>query len=222
MPEPGRMVDIRLYGILDGDRLAGEDLPALARAAASGGVTLLQYRDKHAPTRAMIERARAIRAALAGRVPLLVNDRVDVALAAGVEGVHLGREDMLPMDARRMLGPAAIIGVTLKTEADLAALDPVLVDYGCIGGVFDTTSKDNPDPPLGLAGLASLRRAARASGLPVGAIAGITLENTPACLAAGADGVALISDLFLASDVTARARAYRAAIDTALAGRGAA
>jgi thiamine-phosphate pyrophosphorylase len=169
----------------------------------------------------MVARARAIRAATGDAVPLLVNDRVDVALAAGAAGVHLGREDMAPADARRLLGPRAIIGVTIKDEGDLAALDPALVDYGCIGGVFVTGSKDNPDPPLGLAGLARLRQAASASGLPVGAIAGIDLENAAPCIAAGADGVALIAALYLAPDVTAEARAFRARIDAALAARGA-
>lgn len=216
MPSP----DIRLYGLLDRDRLAGRDLAALAAASVAGGVTLLQLRDKSGNTRQMIEAARAIRAAVAGRVPLLINDRVDVALASGAEGVHLGREDMLPADARRLLGRDAIIGVTLKNEADLAALDPALVDYGCIGGVFATTSKDNPDPPVGLAGLAQLRTQAAATGLPVGAIAGIDLANTAACIGAGADGIALISALYLAPDVAATARAFRSIIDQALAARG--
>jgi thiamine-phosphate pyrophosphorylase len=211
--------DIRLNGILDGDRLAGRDLADLARASAAGGVTLLQYRDKNAATRSMVANARAILAALGGRVPLLINDRVDVALAAGAAGVHLGREDMAPRDARKLLGPGAIIGVTLKDRSDLAALDPAIVDYGCIGGVFATTSKDNPDPPVGLVGLADLREAAGPA-LPVGAIAGITRETAAACIGAGADGVALISELYLVSDVAARAREFRTIIDAALAARG--
>lgn len=212
--------DIRLYGILDQDRLTGHDLAGLAARSVAGGVTILQLRDKHGSTRRMIESARAIRAAVAGKVPLLINDRVDVALASGAEGVHLGREDMLPAEARRLLGPGAIIGVTLKNAADLAALDPEIVDYGCIGGVFATTSKDNPDPPVGLDGLATLRHTAAASGLPVGAIAGIDLAKTPACIGAGADGVAVISALYLAEDVEATARAFRRAVDEALAARG--
>lgn len=212
--------DIRLYGILDQDRLAGHDLADLAARSVAGGVTILQLRDKHGSTRRMIESARAIRAAIAGKVPLLINDRVDVALASGAEGVHLGREDMLPAEARRLLGPGAIIGVTLKNTADLAALEPETVDYGCIGGVFATTSKDNPDPPVEFDGLATLRRAAATSGLPVGAIAGIDLAKTPACIGAGADGVAIISALYLAEDVEATARAFRRAVDDALAARG--
>ena len=217
-----RKPDIRLYGILDADRLAGLDLPALAAASVRGGVTILQLRDKHGATRQMIETARAIRAALGGKVPLLINDRVDVALASGAEGVHLGREDMRPDEARRLLGSNPIIGVTIKNEADLAALDPAIVDYGCIGGVFETTSKQNPDPPVGLSGLAHLRSLARKSGLPVGAIAGIDLANTAATIGAGAEGVALISALYLAADVEAQARKFRTLIDKTLAARGAA
>ncbi len=214
------MPDIRLYGILDAERLAGRDLARLAADSVAGGVTLLQLRDKSGDTRAMIENARAIRAAVAGRAPLLINDRVDVALASGAEGVHLGREDMLPADARRILGPDAILGVTLKNAADLAALNPDMVDYGCIGGVFVTESKVNPDPPIGLEGLAKLRHVAARSGLPVGAIAGIGLANTAACIGAGADGIALISALYLAPDVREAARAFRTLIDSALAARG--
>ncbi|OYU49456.1 MAG: thiamine phosphate synthase [Rhizobiales bacterium PAR1] len=218
MPRP----DIRFYGILDADRLAGLDLPALAVASVKGGVTILQLRDKTGSTRRMIDTARGIRNALNGAAPLLINDRVDVALASGAEGVHLGREDMAPAEARGILGKGPIIGVTIKNEADLAALDPTLVDYGCIGGVFATTSKQNPDPPVGLHGLAHLRQLAAKSGLPVGAIAGIELANTAPCIGAGADGVALISALYLTADVESTARAFRAAIDSALAARGAA
>lgn len=212
--------DIRLYGILDRDRLAGRDLAKLARASIEGGATILQLRDKHGTTRRMIESATAILDAVGGRVPLLINDRVDVALAAGAQGVHVGRDDMPPSDARQLLGQKAIIGITLKNEADLAGLDPAIVDYGCIGGVYATTSKDNPDAPVGLAGLACLRERARASGLPVGAIAGIDLARTRDCIAAGADGVAIISALYLEDDVAATARAFRRTIDEALAARG--
>jgi len=213
-------VDLRLYAILDPERTGGRPLDRLADAAAAGGATLLQLRDKNAGTRSFVARARQVKAALAGRIPLIINDRIDVALAAEADGVHLGRDDMHPADARRLLGPEAIIGVTLKNNADLAVLDPALVDYGCIGGVYATTSKDNPDPPVGLVGLARLRGLAARSGLPVGAIAGIDLARTRDCIAAGADGVAIISALYLEPDVAATARAFRRAIDEALAARG--
>lgn len=208
--------DIRLYGILDPEHTRGRDLATLADAAVRGGVTILQLRDKLAGTKLFVERARAVKAALAGRIPLIINDRVDVALAVDAEGVHVGRSDMLPGDARRLIGPGRILGLTLKTSAHIAEIDPAIADYGCIGGVFPTASKDNPDAPVGLDGLAELRRAAAASGLPIGAIAGITAENTPEVIAAGADGIAVISAIFAADDVTAAARHLRTIVDTAL------
>ena len=212
-------VDLRLYAILDPERTGGRPLDRLADAAAAGGATLLQLRDKNAGTRSFVARARQVKAALAGRIPLIINDRIDVALAAEADGVHLGRDDMHPADARRLLGPEAIIGVTLKNNADLAVLDPALVDYGCIGGVFATASKNNPDPPVGLAGLTSLRARAATSGLPVGAIAGIDAGNAADVIAAGADGIAIISALFMAEDVTSAARQLRGLVEAALSRR---
>jgi thiamine-phosphate pyrophosphorylase len=202
-------LDISLYGILDPQIAQGRSLADLARAAARGGATVLQYRDKDASTRAMIETARAILAALLGSfVPLLVNDRVDVALAAGAQGVHLGREDMAPADARRLLGSRAIIGATLKSRADIEVLKAAPVDYACIGGVFPTRHKDNADASLGVAGYRDLRAEARAlfPSLPVGAIAGIDAANAASLIHAGADGIAVIGALFAGDDPESAAR----------------
>lgn len=221
-----RAVDLRLYGLLD-TGMCGGDGAALARLgaeAAAGGCTLLQYREKEiADARATVERLRAIRAALGGGVPLLVNDRVDLALAAGADGVHLGQSDLHPADARRLLGPDAIIGLTVKTAAQADELYRLPIDYACIGGVFATTSKDNPDPPVGLDGLSRIlfrARLARGPGLPVGAIAGIGLDNAAEVIAAGADGVAVISALFGTETVRRNATDLRARIDAALDRRG--
>ncbi|AWN39506.1 thiamine phosphate synthase [Methylobacterium durans] len=221
-------VDLRVYGILDVD-VCGSDagrLAAMAAEAIAGGCTLLQYREKTIDdARAALARIRAIRAAAGGRVPLLVNDRVDLALAAEAEGVHLGQSDLHPADARRLLGSEKIIGITLKTGAQADELYRLPIDYACIGGVFATKSKDNPDPPVGLDGfqrIAFRARLARGSGLPVGAIAGIDSSNAAAVVAAGADGVALISALFGAESVEARARDLRDRVDAALRTRGAA
>lgn len=219
-------VDLRLYGLLDVG-VSGTDgarLAAMAAEAVRGGCTLLQYREKSiADARAALSRIRAIQAAIAGTgVPLLVNDRVDLALAAGVEGVHLGQSDLHPAEARRLLGRGAIIGLTLKTGAQADELYRLPVDYGCIGGVFATTSKDNPDPPVGLDGLSRIvfrARLARGSAFPLGAIAGIDSSNAAATIVAGADGVAVISALFSGESVEARARDLRHRIDSALAGR---
>lgn len=212
-------VDLRVNALVDGDNLGADRLPELALIAARNGATLIQYRDKHATSRQMIDRARAIHAALAGTsVPLLVNDRVDVALAASVEGVHLGREDMEPNDARRLLGPDAIIGATVKNAADADFVIASDVDYACIGGVFATLSKNNPDAPVGLDGLTTLAARIRAAkpGLPIGAIAGIDHTTAPLAIAAGADGVAVISAVFRADDVATATRSLRDLVDLAL------
>jgi len=214
--------DIRCYAILDPDHCRDRPLGDLARAAAAGGATILQYRDKSASTRVMVERAREIVAALSGaRVSVLVNDRVDVALAARADGVHVGQDDMSPQDVRRMMGPDAIVGLTVKSFEQAAAVPVGLVDYACVGGVFATGSKHNPEPPVGLVGLTRIAERIRLKrgDLPVGAIAGITAENAGAVIAAGADGVAVISEIFMADDVAAAAARLRAAVEAARGAR---
>lgn len=211
-------VDYRLNAIVDGALRSVGKLAELARIAARNGATIIQYRDKEASTRQMIAEAEAIRAALAGTfVPLVVNDRVDVALAAGADGVHIGRDDMDAATARRLLGPAAIIGLTVKNEADADAAIAAPIDYACIGGVFETLSKKNPDPPVGLEGFRVLRARIRAAKpeLPVGAIAGIDTARAGEVVQAGASGVAVISAIFRAADIAGAAREMRAAVDNA-------
>jgi thiamine-phosphate pyrophosphorylase len=214
-------VDLRLYAIVDPERSGGHDLADLARQLAAGGTTLVQLRDKRSDTRAMVERARAIKAALPADVPLLINDRVDVALAAGAAGVHVGQDDMAPKDARRLLGREAIIGLSIKSVEQAEAAPLEVLTYVAIGGVFTTTSKDNPDPPVGLAGLHKIssvfRR--RAPKLPICAIAGIDAGNAAEVIAAGADGVSVISALSLAKEPAQAARSLREIVDAALAKR---
>jgi thiamine-phosphate diphosphorylase len=215
-------VDLRLYGIIDPEWTGGRDPIELVLQAVAGGATLIQYRDKHGEGRRLVELARALKAALEGTgVPLLINDRVDIALAAGADGVHLGQDDMHPNDARALLGPHAIIGLTLKMpdQADIMASMPV--DYGCIGGVFATASKNNPAPPIGLDGLREILSHAKLPNRgPVGAIAGIDASNAQAVIAAGADGIAVISALFMTADPQAEARRLRGIVDQALTSRG--
>lgn len=202
--------DHSVYAIVDPQIARGRSLAELARTAAASGATAVQYRAKQTTTREMVETGRAIHAALKGTdVPLLVNDRVDVALAIGAEGVHIGRDDMAGTDARRLLGPAAIIGVTIKSERDFAAIDAARATYACVGGVYATSHKQNADAPLGVEGYRGLRALLkeRYPTLPVGAIAGITSENLAPLIAAGADGVAVIGALFDGPDVAERTRA---------------
>ena len=218
----GLALDVRVYALIDPERAGGHALPALTSQLAAGGATLFQLRDKHGGTRAMIDEARAIKQSLAPfGIPLLINDRIDVALAAGADGVHVGQDDMVVEDARRLLGPDALIGLSIKTVAQAEAAPVDLLDYVGIGGVFATTSKNNPDPPIGVEGLRRIadvfRR--RAPKLPLCAIAGIDASNAGSAVAAGVDGVAVISALSLASNPTDATRALRGIVDAALSER---
>jgi len=214
-------VDLHLYAIIDPQVTHGHEPAELARRLAAGGATLVQLRDKLSDTRSMIARARALKAAL-GAVPLLINDRVDVALAAGCDGVHVGQDDMAAEDARRLLGPGAIIGLSIKTVAQAAAAPLGVIDYAGIGGVYGTTSKTNTAQPIGPEGLRrivdELHR--RKPGFPTCGIAGINDSNAAEVIAAGADGIAVISALSRAPDPQAAARHLRAIVAVALAQRG--
>ena len=214
--------DLRLYALVDPAVAGGRTLPELTKLIAPA-TTIVQLRDKHGSTRDMVATARALKSVLkpAG-IPLLINDRVDVALAAGAEGVHTGQDDMAAADARRLLGKDAIIGLSIKSLT-LAAEAPLeLLDYVAIGGVYATTSKDNTAAPIGTGGLRAIAAAIRAlkNGYPVCAIAGITAANAGDVVDAGADGVAVISALSLAPDPAVAARDLRKAVDDALKRRG--
>ena len=214
-------VDLRLYAIVDPEHAGGRTLPELAKLVAAGGATLVQLRDKVSDTRAMIETARAVKAALTPfGVPLLINDRVDVALAAKADGVHVGQTDMAPQDARHLLGRDAIIGLSINTEALADAAPIELLDYVGIGGVYATISKQQKKPPIGVDGLARIVGVFRKRDpkFPSCAIAGINAANAGATIAAGASGVSVISALSLATDPTAAAKAMRAVVDEALRG----
>jgi len=220
-------IDLRLNAIVDPERANGRDLAELARLCAEGGATLVQLRDKVNETRVMVEQARAIKNALAPfAVPFVVNDRVDVALAVDADGVHLGPDDMAPADARRLLGPAAIIGLSVKNVAAAQAAPIGLVDYVGSGGVYVTLSKQQKNPPIGPAGLGRIvavlhgRAGEQNKRLPVCGIAGIDASNAAEVIAAGADGVAVISALSLAPDPAAAARELRQVVDAMLAKRG--
>ena len=211
-------VDIRVYAVLDPARCRGRPLAEMAEAAARGGATLLQYRDKSGSTRSLIEAASEIGRALAPfDVPLLINDRVDVALAVGCAGVHVGAEDMPAADVRRLLGPESIVGCTVHSAEEAHGVPGAILDYASVGGVFATASKHNLQPPIGLEGVRAL--IARLPDLPVCAIAGIDHHNAADVIAAGADGIAVISDIFLADDVMAATQRLRGIVDAALGQR---
>lgn len=210
-------LDLRLYAILDPEHAGGHALPDLARKLAAGGTTLVQLRDKKSDAREQITLARAIKAAL-GEVPLIINDHVDVAIEVGAAGVHLGQDDMDIASARARLGPIPFIGLTIKTPAQAWAAPLRLIDYVGIGGVFGTASKDNPDPPIGLDGLRTIVRIFRyrIGNFPMCAIAGINAGNADDVIAAGVDGVSVISALSLAPDPSAASCALRAIVEAAL------
>ena len=145
-------VDLRLYALVDPTVAGGRTLVDLAQRIGES-VTLVQLRDKYGSTRHMVEETRALRTVLEPKgVPLLVNDRVDVALAAEADGVHIGQDDMAVPDARLLLGRSAIIGLSVKTVEQAKAVPIELLDYVGIGGVYGTTSKENTKAPIGTDG----------------------------------------------------------------------
>ena len=183
---------------------------AVVEAAVRGGVRVVQLREKTLPTRAFVERARALKALLAPRgVPLIVNDRLDVALASGADGVHLGQDDLSPEDVRRWL-PHALVGLSIERAEQLAEAERLPVDYYGASPVFATTTKTDTAAALGLEGLRALRaRCTR----PLVAIGGIDAHNAAAVMAAGADGLAVVSALCAAPDPEAAARRLCAAME---------
>jgi thiamine-phosphate pyrophosphorylase len=217
----GRL-DLRVYAIVDPQNTGGHDLIGLARAVAAGGATVVQLRDKVNDTGRMVEEARAVKAALEPfGVPLIVNDRVDVALAAGADGVHVGQDDMAAADVRRLLGPGLLIGLSIRTPEQAAAAPLALIDYAGIGGVYGTVSKAGAKLPIGVDGLRDVIKVLRARvvNFATCGIAGITADNAAPVIAAGADGVSVISALSHRPDPQAAARELRAAVDAALTTR---
>jgi thiamine-phosphate pyrophosphorylase len=204
----------RLYAILDFDLIASHGLNPLdvLDAWLAAGVRLIQLRAKNLASGPMLDLADAIqeRASGAGAV-FLVNDRADIARMSGAAGVHVGQEDFTPADARLVVGDRAIVGLSTHNREQLRAAASEPVDYLAIGPVFDTSSKEHPDPVVGLDGLRSLKATVDLRGRPLVGIGGITLDRAPSVIEAGADVVAVISDL-LGDDPEKRARKFIAAL----------
>ncbi len=195
MPDPLRLP--RLYAILDVACFAPPlrttaSILEYARELATGGVTLLQYRNKVGSTREMLAHAREIRRALGTDVTLIMNDRADICIAAGYEGVHVGQDDLSAEGARAVIGGSRLLGVSTHNLEQLKEADAGPSDYIAYGPVFPTSSKRQHDPIVGIEGI----RAARAATTkPLVAIGGITRGNARSVIEAGADSVAVISDL---------------------------
>ncbi|WP_052311029.1 thiamine phosphate synthase [Rubrivivax gelatinosus] len=195
---------LRLMLVTDETLCGGRSLEAIVAAAVRGGVRCVQLREKRLGTRAFVERARALKALLAPlRVPLVVNDRVDVALAIGADGVHLGQSDMPVEDARRLLPAEVFIGWSVETLDDVRRAAALPLDYLGTSPVFATATKTDAAPPWGLEGL---RAAREATALPLVAIGGLHAGNAALAIAHGADSVAVVSAICAAADPEAAAR----------------
>ena len=188
----------KVYPITDA-RLSGLSHAEQVRRLSAGGATFVQLREKHlAPREFYREAEDALSIARAQGVRLIVNDRVDIALALAADGVHLGQDDLPPAAAREILGDESIIGFSTHSVEQAREAARLPVDYLAIGPIFPTTSKENPDPVVGLAGLRRVRAAI--GDLPLVAIGGIRFESIDEVLWAGADSVAVISLLLAEPD----------------------
>jgi thiamine-phosphate pyrophosphorylase len=183
----------RLYAILDSSLFPDtEALCASAKELVAGGVTLLQYRNKSGNARQMLEQARELKRGIVNGVKLIMNDRPDLCLAAGYDGVHIGQDDLSPESARSVIGDGLWLGVSTHNSEQVKLADRTSADYIAIGPVFSTASKVNPDPLVGLEGV---RQARALTSKPLVGIGGISRANCRAVIEAGADSVAVISDL---------------------------
>jgi len=201
----------RLCAIVDADvaARAGWTPPALAHAYLAGGARFLQLRAKHAPSGVLLEWCDAIAAdARAHDALLVMNDRADIAMMAGVRALHVGQDD-LPADvARQQLGPDAIIGLSTHTTAQIDAALALPISYLAIGPVFGTTTKETGYEAIGLDRVRAAAERARPHNIPVVAIGGITLSQAPSVLEAGATSVAVITDLLTTQNPEQRVREY--------------
>lgn len=206
-------IDYTLYLVTDRDLSRGRSTLDIVRAAVRGGVSCVQLREKTAATREFIQEARSIQAFLKTRqVPLIINDRLDVALAIGADGVHLGQQDMPLAMARAIAGNAMIIGISVECTADAVAAERGGADYLGVSPIFDTPTKTDTAPVLGLKGLQRIRQAVS---LPLVAIGGLNRHNAAAIIQNGADGVAVVSAIVAADDPRQAATTLRETIHRA-------
>ncbi|MFO1048634.1 MAG: thiamine phosphate synthase [Geminicoccaceae bacterium] len=180
-----------LYLVTDRELCRGRDIESVVAEAVAGGATMVQLRDDATPAAELIALARRLAELLApANVPLIINNHVEIAAAAGAAGVHLGQTDASPRLARARLGDDAIIGLSITAADQVAAVPAGVVDYLGVGPVFATATKTDAAPPIGLGGLADVRMGCS---LPIVAIGGIDRGNAAAVIAAGADGIAVVS-----------------------------
>ena len=194
-----------LYPITD-TRLSGLSHAEQVERLAAGGATLIQLREKTASPREFYESAvEAVKRARRLKVQIIINDRVDVAIATGADGVHLGQDDLPPERARELLGPDRLIGFSTHSLKQALGADSLPIDYIAVGPAFPTSTKENPDRVVGLE---VIREVKLHASKPIVAIGGITLGRARSVIKAGADSLAVISDLYTTEDITSRARAF--------------
>jgi thiamine-phosphate pyrophosphorylase len=193
-----RRLDLSVYLITDRTLCGARGVLDTVREAIAGGVSIVQLRDPEAKTRALVEEARALVTLLRpAKIPFIVNDRVDVALAADADGVHVGQKDMTVADARRLIGRRRILGLSITSEADLDKVDLDGVDYLGVGPIYASATKPDAAPPIAIGGL---RAVAERTGLPIVAIGGLHAGNAEEAIAAGAHGIAVVSAICAAPD----------------------
>lgn len=196
-----RTSQLRLYLVTDRALSLGRDLEWVVGEAVKGGVSMVQLREKDMDTRGFIDLgSRLLRLLRPLGVPLIINDRMDVALAVDADGVHIGQSDMPYETARRLLGPDKIIGLSVENMDELRQAESLDVDYVAVSPVYSTATKTDTAAPFGLDGL---REAVRLTRHPVVAIGGMNENTAPAVFAAGADGIAVVSAICSAPDPAA-------------------
>ena len=206
-------IDYSLYLVTDRLLSRGRSTLEVVQAAVKGGVTCVQLREKTCSTREFIAEAEAIKEFLAAnRIPLIINDRIDVALAVNADGIHLGQNDMPLATARSILGEQRIIGISAECLQDAVAAEKMGADYLGISPIYNTPTKTDTAPCLGLEGLGRIRSEVK---LPLVGIGGLNPGNAAEVVAGGAEGIAVVSAIVSAEDCETAARRLRKIIDRA-------
>ena len=207
------IIDYTLYLVTDRRLAGGRSLEDVVAAAVRGGATCVQLREKDCSSREFIERASALKHVLeSARVPLIINDRIDIAQAVQADGVHLGQTDMPLEMARAVLKDTMIIGISAESLGDAIEAEKGGADYVSVSPIYATPTKTDTAPPLGLTGVHQIRQAVA---IPVVGIGGLDATNSAEVIQAGADGVAVVSAIVGADDPELAARQLRALIDQA-------
>jgi thiamine-phosphate pyrophosphorylase len=212
---PRLAFDLSLYLVVGPDATAGRDVTSVALAAVRGGATMVQLRYKTGASEVTQSAREVIEVLRPTGVPVIINDRVDLARALGAHGVHVGQGDTPPAEAREVLGEDAIVGLSITNAEQLQGVDPTVIDYLGVGPIFPTGSKPDAAPAIGLETLSRIASSVR---LPVAAIGGITEANAASVIRAGADGLAVISAICSSDDPEEAARTLVARIDEARSG----